>query len=70
MSENSLDEQLDRLGHVVNDRSDKLLALETMLLQNQLSSKMLPSIPPVTLGLLFVEFWLAHRSVYRPKRDA
>lgn len=50
MSENSLDEQLDRLGHVVNDRSDKLLALETMLLQNQLSSKMLPSIPPVHTG--------------------
>ena len=50
MSENGLDEQLDRLGHVVNDRSDKLLALETMLLQNQLSSKMLPSIPPVHTG--------------------
>ncbi|MGA7749698.1 MAG: M23 family metallopeptidase, partial [Gallionella sp.] len=50
MSENGLDQQLDRLGHVVNDRSDKLLALETMLLQNQLSRKMLPSIPPVRTG--------------------
>ena len=50
MSENGLSEQLDRLGHVVNDRSDKLMALETMLLQNQLSRKLLPSIPPVHSG--------------------
>lgn len=46
-SVNSLDQQLSRLTQVVNDRSDKLLALETMLLQNQLSRKLLPSIPPV-----------------------
>jgi len=50
MSENGLDQQLDRLSHVVNDRGDKLLALETMLLQNQLSRKLLPSIPPVHAG--------------------
>jgi murein DD-endopeptidase MepM/ murein hydrolase activator NlpD len=50
MSENGLDQQLDRLSHVVNDRGDKLLALETMLLQNQLSRKLLPSIPPVHTG--------------------
>jgi murein DD-endopeptidase MepM/ murein hydrolase activator NlpD len=50
MSENSLDQQLNGLSHVVSDRSDKLMALETMLLQNQLSSKMLPSIPPVHSG--------------------
>ncbi len=50
MSVNSLDQQLDRLAQVVNDRSDKLLALETMLLQNQLNSKLLPSIPPVDEG--------------------
>jgi len=47
MSETSLDQQLGRLTQVINDRSDKLLALETMLLQNQLSRKLLPSIPPV-----------------------
>lgn len=47
MSVTSLDQQLGRLTQVVNDRSDKLLALETMLLQNQLSRKLLPSIPPV-----------------------
>jgi murein DD-endopeptidase MepM/ murein hydrolase activator NlpD len=50
MSENGLNEQLDRLGHVINDRSDKLQALETLLLQNQLSRKLLPSIPPVHTG--------------------
>lgn len=56
MSENGLTQQLDRLGHVVNDRSDKLLALETMLLQNQLSSKLLPSIPPVHGGFYSSNF--------------
>ena len=50
MSENGLNEQLDRLSHVINDRSDKLQALETLLLQNQLSRKLLPSIPPVHTG--------------------
>jgi len=50
MSVNILDQQLSRLTQVVNDRSDKLMALETMLLQNQLSRKLLPSIPPVTVG--------------------
>lgn len=50
MSVNILDQQMNRLTQVVNDRSDKLMALETMLLQNQLSRKLLPSIPPVTVG--------------------
>jgi murein DD-endopeptidase MepM/ murein hydrolase activator NlpD len=50
MSVGSLDQQLNRLSQVVSDRSDKLMALETMLLQNQLSQKLLPSIPPVTAG--------------------
>lgn len=50
MSVNSLEQQLNRLTQVVNDRSDKLQALETMLLQNQLSRRLLPSIPPVTEG--------------------
>jgi len=51
MSVTSLDQQLSRLTQVVNDRSDKLLALETMLLQNQLSRKLLPSIPPLNEGM-------------------
>ena len=50
MSVNVLDQQLSRLAQVVIDRSDKLMALETMLLQNQLSSKLLPSITPVNVG--------------------
>ena len=50
MSVNNLDQQLNRLAQVVSDRSDKLLALETMLLQNQLNRKLLPSIPPISEG--------------------
>ena len=50
MSTNILDQQMNRLANVVSDRSDKLLAMETMLLQNQLSRKLLPSIPPVRVG--------------------
>jgi murein DD-endopeptidase MepM/ murein hydrolase activator NlpD len=50
MSENGLNEQMDRLSHIVNDRSDKLTALRTLLLQNQLSRRLLPSIPPVHTG--------------------
>ncbi len=50
MSVNSLDQQLNRLTQMVNDRSDKLLALETMLLQNQLSRKLLPSFSPISGG--------------------
>ena len=50
MSANILDQQMNRLSNVLSDRSDKLLALETMLLQNQLSRKLLPSIPPVKVG--------------------
>ena len=56
MSENGLEQQLDRLSHVVSDRSDKLLALETILLQNQLSRKLLPSIPPVHTGFYSSNF--------------
>lgn len=47
MSVSSLEQQLNTLSQLVNDRSDKLMALETMMLQNQLSNKLLPSIPPI-----------------------
>jgi murein DD-endopeptidase MepM/ murein hydrolase activator NlpD len=56
ISENGLSQQLDRLSLVVSDRSDKLLALETLLLQNQLSRKLLPSIPPVHTGFYSSNF--------------
>ena len=51
-----LDMQLDRLIHAVNDRGDKLLALQTMLLQNELNRKLLPSIPPITEGFYSSNF--------------
>jgi len=50
MSVSSLDQQLSKLTQIVSDRSDKLQALETMLLQNQLSSRLLPSIAPIDDG--------------------
>ncbi|MBY0576633.1 MAG: M23 family metallopeptidase [Gallionellaceae bacterium] len=50
MSVPGLTQQLDLLTRLVNDRSDKLMALETMLLQNQLSSKLLPSTSPIREG--------------------
>ena len=56
LSENSLEQELERLSHVVSDRGDKLMALETMLLQNQLSRKLLPSIPPVKVGFYSSNF--------------
>lgn len=56
MSVSGLDLQLSRLTQMVNDRSDKLLALETMLLQNQLSRNLLPSIPPVNEGMYSSNF--------------
>ncbi|HUW26236.1 MAG TPA: M23 family metallopeptidase [Gallionella sp.] len=56
MSVNGLEQQLSRLAQAVNDRSDKLLALETMLLQNQLSSKLLPSMAPVNQGFYSSNF--------------
>lgn len=56
MSVNSLEQQLNQLTQAVNDRSDKLLALETMLLQNQLSYRLLPSIAPITEGFYSSNF--------------
>jgi murein DD-endopeptidase MepM/ murein hydrolase activator NlpD len=44
----SMDEQLTRLTALVSDRSDKLIALETLLMQDSLSKKMLPSLAPAT----------------------
>jgi len=56
MSVNSLEQQLNGLTQAVNDRSDKLLALETMLLQDQLNSKLLSSIPPISEGFYSSNF--------------
>lgn len=50
LSSASLARQLDALTQLVDDRTDKLMALETLLLQNQLSRGMLPSSVPVSEG--------------------
>lgn len=50
MSAATLEQQLSLLTQVVSDRSDKLMALETMLMQNQLSRKLLPSVAPINEG--------------------
>ncbi len=46
----SLDQQLNNLSALLNDRNDKLVALETLLMQDRLSKKLLPSIPPINDG--------------------
>lgn len=46
----SLSQQLDSLAVLLNDRNDKLIALETLQLQNSLNKKLLPSRSPVLDG--------------------
>jgi len=46
----SLASQLDLLTQSVDDRADKLMALETLLMQNQLSRGLLPSTMPIVDG--------------------
>lgn len=48
VSLSSMDKQLTGLSALVSDRSDKLVALETLLMQNSLSKQMLPSLAPAT----------------------
>jgi len=47
VSMKSLGEQLEGLSVLLGDRSDKLVALETLLQQDRLDKKMLPSVAPV-----------------------
>ncbi|MBU1213883.1 MAG: M23 family metallopeptidase [Gammaproteobacteria bacterium] len=42
--------QLDDLNSLLGDRSDKLVALETLLQQDKLDKKMLPSVAPITVS--------------------
>lgn len=46
----AMDQQLASLSTLLSDRSDKLLALETLLMQDSLSKRMLPSVAPITEG--------------------
>ena len=56
MSPEYLAQQLQHLSKVVADRNDKLIALETMLMQNQLNRDLLPSISPVLSGFYSSNF--------------
>ncbi len=51
-----LEKQLQHLSQVLLDRNDKLLALETMLMQNQLNQALLPSIAPIQTGFYSSNF--------------
>jgi murein DD-endopeptidase MepM/ murein hydrolase activator NlpD len=46
----TMERQMAELNTLLSDRSDKLLALETLMMQDKLSKKLLPSIPPTTVG--------------------
>jgi len=43
----SMEQQMRELNALLSDRSDKLVALETMLMQDKLSKKLLPSVAPI-----------------------
>lgn len=46
----AMEQQMAQLNVLLSDRSDKLVALETLLMQDKLSKKLLPSVPPITTG--------------------
>jgi len=48
VSMDSLDQQLSSLSVLLNDRNDKLVALETLLLQDSLDKRLFPSMAPVS----------------------
>jgi murein DD-endopeptidase MepM/ murein hydrolase activator NlpD len=48
VSLNSMNQQLASLSTLLSDRSDKLVALETLLMQDTLSKRLLPSVAPIS----------------------
>ena len=46
----SMNQQLSSLSVLLNDRNDKLLALETLLMQDRLDKKLLPTVAPISVG--------------------
>ncbi len=50
VSLDNMNQQLASLSTLLSDRSDKLVALETLLMQNSLSKRLLPSVAPITEG--------------------
>lgn len=56
LSAANLAQQLDSLTRLVDDRTDKLTALNTLLMQDQLSRGLLRSVDPVTDGVYTSNF--------------
>lgn len=56
VSMSSMNQQLASLSVMLSDRSDKLLALETLLMQNSLDKKLFPSVSPVVDALHSSDF--------------
>ncbi len=50
VSLNSMSQQMNELSVLLNDRSDKMVALETLMLQDSLDKKMFPSVSPLKEG--------------------
>lgn len=50
VSMSSLEQQLANLSILLNDRNDKLVAMETLLMQDSLDKKKFPSVTPVSGG--------------------
>lgn len=50
LSMSNMEQQMAELNTLLSDRSDKLVALETLLMQDKLSKKLLPSIAPINDG--------------------
>lgn len=46
----NMEQQMAGLNMLLSDRSDKLVALETLLMQDKLSKKLLPSVAPIIDG--------------------
>jgi murein DD-endopeptidase MepM/ murein hydrolase activator NlpD len=47
LSLSGMEQQMTELNALLSDRSDKLVALETMLMQDKMSKKLLPSVAPI-----------------------
>jgi murein DD-endopeptidase MepM/ murein hydrolase activator NlpD len=56
ISLDSMSRQLGSLSQLMSDRNDKLVALETLLMQDQLSKRMFPSQPPIKQGFYSSNF--------------
>jgi murein DD-endopeptidase MepM/ murein hydrolase activator NlpD len=56
ISLDGVNQQLSGLSQLMNDRNDKFVALETLLMQDQLSKRMFPSVAPVKTGWMSSNF--------------